>query len=417
MMNLKNGILVGVTLLGSLSVSAKNKEVTGKYERSSLAVMLLETSNFKNKALVVKDFSEAPFPEKYNNHNIGISSIDPTQFNVAKGDKGVSKEPVDLVFPDRKNDIPTIEAFLKKEDVAKKMVAKWFDRQANGAFDVNLVSERGLYNATILEKAVAENSARGVAALQDAGENLIPKTFLVVSKMNFVENSTIAAVAYAAAKTKAAKITNPIAKKSALMAAEAAFNKMKEGYSVWTVSYLYQLNWNEEVAQTFYSKYWMDGSNLSAEKKAAFDHSNLFSMKYVGNTYVSSLVTFSLKDRSKEETIQLATVRNIDKIYAKLQKEYDAFQVMTPLLTVKPCTAKIGMKEGLTGKEKFQVLEQIVDEATGKVHYKVKGTISLNKSKIWDNRYQLAENKEELDATYFKGGKKFYPGMLLKQIK
>ena len=54
----------------------------------------------------------------------------------------------------------------------------------------------------------------------------------------------------------------------------------------------------------------------------------------------------------------------MNKVYAKLQKEYDVFKPEMPLLTAskKDCTAKIGMKEGLEGGEKFDVLEKAVDK-------------------------------------------------------
>jgi hypothetical protein len=56
------------------------------------------------------------------------------------------------------------------------------------------------------------------------------------------------------------------------------------------------------------------------------------------------------------------------------------------------------------------------------------GKIEVDKKLIWDNRYSLGVddpdngekkgNKENnLDRTTFKGGKNYYPGLLIKQIK
>jgi hypothetical protein len=127
--------------------------------------------------------------------------------------------------------------------------------------------------------------------------------------------------------------------------------------------------------------------------------------------------------------IDMALVRNIDNTFAKLQKEYDVFKPKVPILSLDPITADIGMKEGLSGGEKFEILELNVDPTTGVSEYKVLGTIKVDKKKVWDNQYKLNDGKEvaldkdgnpipELTATSFKGGgSKLYPGLLLKQVK
>jgi len=83
------------------------------------------------------------------------------------------------------------------------------------------------------------------------------------------------------------------------------------------------------------------------------------------------------------------------------------------------------MKEGLEGGEKFEVLEQRMNSATGLTEYKKVGEIKVNKKMIWDNRYNIGmENKddkkanENIDRTTFDGpDDKFFAGMLIKQIK
>jgi hypothetical protein len=78
------------------------------------------------------------------------------------------------------------------------------------------------------------------------------------------------------------------------------------------------------------------------------------------------------------------------------------------------------MKEGLEGGEKFEVLESVMDEKTGKIEYKSIGTIKVDGNKIWDNRKNLADEvpvEGAVDRTTFKGGKKFYPGLLIRQLK
>ena len=215
---------------------------------------------------------------------------------------------------------------------------------------------------------------------------------------------------------------------AAITAAEIAYKKAKEGYSVWTTSYLYQLDWNDSIQHVFYNNLYIDAANIDAAKKEEFDTTSLFQMKFIGAEKSRSLVTFSLKTkRTEEQIVELATIRNIDAVYAKLQKSYDIFMPKTPLYTGNPITAKIGMKEGLEGGERFEVFEQVMDQKTGIIEYKSRGKIVVDKNLIWDNRFNLDSDdpdngegngkKPVLDRTTFKGGKDYYPGLLIKQIK
>ena len=75
------------------------------------------------------------------------------------------------------------------------------------------------------------------------------------------------------------------------------------------------------------------------------------------------------------------------------------------------------------------MLEQNIDPKTGVASYKSVGTIKVDKNLIWDNTFNdgdapaaiaVADAKEAVpvvDRTTFKGGKKFYSGLLIKQIK
>jgi hypothetical protein len=413
-----------------------------KYRRSSLHTILMESDNFPRKDTVIKAYNKAPFPDKYNDHTIGAKSFDPKKYVITDEEraatgkkqsvagnlfKGIASQATSGIVDSSAADDPLIiNKYFKENKIANELVAKWFNRQADGSFDMNLIGERGSYDATEMQANIAKGSARGTASLSDAGEELIKNTFVVVSKMNFVNNEIVAAKLRDAAKAQAANIKVELLQLTALKAADAAYEKAKEGYSVWTTSYLYKLVWNDSVAAVFYNDLWIDKTNLNPQKKEAFDKSDLFQLEYVGDEKATSLVLFSLKEkRTEDQIIELATIRNIDAVFAKLQKKYDEFKTKTPLFTGNPITAKIGMKEGLEGGEKFTVLEQTVDPKTGLTKYVGKGNITVDKNLIWDNRYNAgeepvaegAESKPVLDRTTFKGGNKYYSGLLIKQIK
>ena len=318
------------------------------------------------------------------------------------------------------------------------MVAKWFNRSEDGSFDMDLIGDRGSYDASDMATRIASSSARGLASLSDAGEELISNTFVVVSKLKFVSNEVTATAIRISAYIAADQIPNQYISAAARVAADVAYATTHEGYTVWTTSYLYKLSWNDSIAAVFYNDLWVDKSRPDSARASQFFNSDIFGMEFVGSEKSSSLVAFA-GNRNASQVIEVATVRTIDNVYAKLQKKFDIFKTKTPLYTGYPITAKIGLKEGLQSGDRYEVLEQVQD-AEGRTKYVRKGIVKVNGKSIWDNRFVAGEEtvavadsvadttgestpnkstkqKPLLDRTYFKGGKNFYSGMLIRQIK
>ncbi|MES2266894.1 MAG: hypothetical protein V4520_09045 [Bacteroidota bacterium] len=452
---IKLALVFNLFLMLSLAANAQGPAAVTpstelKYRRSSLHLILLESEDFPRKDVVIKAYHEAPFPDKYNNHEIDLKGINPTPYlltdaeKVASGTKKtgmaafganmLSGATAGIIDKDAA-DMPIVtDKIVKDKKIANQLVAKWFNRQADGSFDMKLVGERGSYDATEMQANIAKGSARGTASLADAGEELIGNTFVVLTKLKFISNEPIAAAIREVAKLKANNLP-ALFQPAAYKVLDVAYNKAKEGYSVWTTSYLYKLKWNDSIAAVFYNDLWIEKGKIDKKRMAAFDNSNLFQMEYIGSEKSSSLVTFSLKEtRTEDQIVELATIRNVEHVFAKLQKAYEVFKPKTPIYSGEPVTAKIGMKEGLEGGEKFEVLEQTVNPKTGLTTYVKKGTVTVDKKQIWDNRFNAGEevsagdsddkkkdkkdkDKPAIDRTYFKGGGKFYAGMLLRQIK
>lgn len=422
-----------------------------KYRRSSLAMVMIESDNFPNKEAVMSSWMNYPFPEKYNKHSSDFNSININNLQLTDQDlmdagylkdtlattKDLLKATLKLtplryldkemtkavVIPSEKQEFQIkINKVIKEKQLAKKMVSTWFNRGKDGKFDMSLIQERGFYNASELEAGIAQGQSRGRASLGDAGEELIKNTFLTFTKLDFYPNEPIAAAIRDLAKKE---ITERMAGSpeflidKALQVADKAYDKAKEGYSLWSKTWLYRLNWNDSISTIFYNTLWSN--------PAEFDKSDLFSLEFVGVQYNQSLVTFKIGEtRTQEQIINLALVRNIDNAFAKLQKENDVFKPKVPVVSIDPIIAQIGMKEGLSGGEKFEVLEMTQNPETGLTEYKKIGTATADKKLIWDNRYNAGEKpeKEQLDkngqpikGTIFKGKKSVQPGMLLKQIK
>ena len=383
--------LIPTFILTSSLCSAQSEDVL-EYERNSMHIMMIKHLNQKFDDIIEDVFLKSPFPERFNNHDLGVKAV-----SFAESEEDQSHN---------------ITSFIKQVNLGQKLVAKWFNRdKKTGSFNMNLVKERGFYNASESQKNVARASIRGMALLEDAGENLINKTFLLVNDISY--------------KSKGSG--NWFMKGIA----NAYFGNVEElqksmqsigGFRVEIKSYLFHLNWNEEIAQTFYSQYYTEDGNSEKEKVKAFlADKELFTLEYVGKTEsISSEKSFKAVKDPKSLLIKICT-QTMDYNIAQLQRQYDDFRIKAPLLSVNPLKADIGLKEDITEDSRFEVLERVLDEE-GKVTYEYVGIIKPVKGKIKDNRFMVTKEESEnasLDATEFEkiSGKDFFPGMLIREIK
>ena len=191
------------------------------------------------------------------------------------------------------------------------------------------------------------------------------------------------------------------------------------GFSVTVTSYLYRLDWNEDIANGFYGIYYTDKTDES-KKKAFVKEKGLFTVTYLGSQTVHSSNSNFKGVNDRESQIRLVCTRAIDKAIAQLQKEHPEFRVRTPLLSVNPITAHIGLREEMTPDSRYEVLE-IKESTEGIPSYKRVGVIKPKKDKIWDNRYmaEFEEHKNgKLSSTEFElvSGKISQTACLIREI-
>lgn len=387
---------------GRISRSEDNKTAELKYRRSSLYTLMINDT-LRDHFQVIKDaFGNSELSEKFNDHNIGAYLI-----NAEGGERDQSE---------------VITEYLNEQGVARDLVAKWFNRNAQGEFNMDLVAARGSYNASDIDIMVARDSERGAALLTDAGEELISNTFVVVNDYKYVNKEEVA--------KKTSGILSIVSTAASYAGygdvslvtdvANVAVGALGKGYVIKTTAYLYRLEWNPEVAETFYNEYWMDSNSYDPAKKKAFETTDLFKLRLVGSQSAwADLQSTAFTQKSDQDLIQTATIKATDKGISKLQRKYEEFRIKSPLLSGNPITAKIGTKEGLEKGDRFEVLEQVVDKH-GRTKYKRVGKIRVNKKKIWDNAYGSDEDQETVqqnEFTEFKGSKrKYHSGMLIRQI-
>lgn len=351
---------------------------------------------------------QIPVPDKFNDHDLSVKVL-----NIDKKLAGANSA----------KENPAITEFLQNNKVASRLVARWFDRDLlTGQCDMELVKERGLYNATEFDKQLAKRSARGMALLQDAGEDLIGNTFVLVNDIRYVD------------KNKGAKIGSSILKALGSIAAAYTgsniddltdnFGDMLEtlkGFKVKINTFLYRLEWNDEQANMFYQEQY--ASKPDVTKRANFEAARgKYKLKYVGKVESSGGTTSFLGIKEDEPIVMVrkACQRAIDENVVDLQRSYEEFRTKSPLQSVEPITAYVGMKEGVTSKSKFEVLE-VVEMGNGTHKYNRVGVIEPIENLIWDNRFMAVEEGAPgatLGYTTFRkvSGKDFTKGMLIREI-
>lgn len=369
---------------------AQDNEENFYYERSSLHTMMIGHKNNKFSEVVEQVFKSVPFPERFNDHNLGVKSVD---------------------FAETSTDLSShIQLFCEKVNLGQKMVAKWFNRdKTTGTFNMELVKDRGFYNASQSDINLARKSLRGEALLKDAGENLISNTYLLVNDIIYNSKGTSGGFL----KMMASAYVGSAKKMQEQMQAIG-------GFSVIIRSYLFHLKWNDDIANEFYTKYYTEQED--AEKSEQFKkEKQLFSMEYIGCT--ESEFSEQHFSKSKEPAALLAKVltRAIDQNIAQLQHDYEPFRIKAPLISTEPLQAYIGLKEDVSVSRQYEVLERIQND-DGSITYERVGIIKPVSGKIWDNRYLSYEDDDvdrNLKATTFVkvSGKNFFPSMLIREIK
>lgn len=360
------------------------------YERSSLHTMMIGHKNQKFSEVVEEVFKSVSFPERFNNHNLGVKRVD---------------------FAETSSDLSThIMLFCENVNIGQKMVAKWFNRdKTTGVFNLELVKERGFYNASQSDINEARASMRGEALLKDAGENLINNTYLLMNDIIYQSKGTSAGLLKMMASAYVGSVKSIQSQMEAI-----------GGFKVKIRSYLLKLVWNDDIANEFYTKYYSEEADK--EKSEGFkNEKQLFRMEYIGCT--ESEYSEQHFSKSKEPSVLLTKVltRVIDKNIAQLQHDYEQFRIKAPLISTEPLQAYIGLKEDVSDSRLYEVLERI-QNGDGSITYERVGTIKPVANKIWDNRYMSDEDDgvdTEIKATTFEkvSGNSFFPGMLIREIK
>ena len=267
--------------------------------------------------------------------------------------------------------------------------------------------------------------------LQDMSDELINHSFVLVSDMTYITAENRATAAKTAIGVLGAIFDGLSGGNSGQRLTETVEDIADAftGFKVMTHSYLFQLVWNDSLSNIFYSRYYTAEPNPE-RIKAFLEDNTSFRLVYLGTESANYEKTKLVDRYTREELLQMITVRSIDKNVAKLQKRFESFRVKAPITAIEydkkgnavGFRAQIGQKEGIEDNMKFEVLEARV--VKGKLEYRRVAVIKPVKNHIWDNRFNaLIENDQdgETQGTLFKldtknAGAAIYSGMLIRQI-
>lgn len=398
-------ILLAACACCTLTMTAQKIEESIKYRRSSIYSVLINHTEQKFATEIRKSFLLMPVPDKYEDHNLSIRCLDmDSKLAGAKSEK----------------ENPAVTAFLNDNNVASRLVAKWYNRDMfTGLGNLELIQERGMISITEEQKALYANTVKGVDRSYDmVGEELIGNTFVLVNDIRYVDKEKTGKSWGMALKIFGAVAGAATGDRSLTNLGNSVGNMMEtlKGFTVRVNTFLYQLEWNEdlknEVEATFDTGNPNDFDNIRTKLK----------LKYVGKVESKGSNT-SFMGVNLDEPINMvkkACQRALDDNVADLQHQFVAFRTKSPLISVTPLKAYVGLKEGVSADSKFEVLEEIEDE-NGKISYKRVGVIKPKANMIWDNRYMAVEENAPnsgLGFTTFEkvSGKIEGEGLLIREM-
>ncbi len=325
--------------------------------------------------------------------------------------------------------------FFEQNHVADSLVAKWYNYQGDKAnegshYDLGVIQDLGIRSISAEDKRKFEAGAQANSDIINDAVKLMDHTYVMLNYFKYRANADILAEyqAYADALGSMGGMYGQIASQAL---GAVAGTIAGDGYSVQTNTYLYRLDWNDEVNNKFYDQCW----------KGSFEDlvkSGICKLTYVGHEKSRAGVRTGIASKANADSLIVRAVqRSLDENIARLQAEFEDFRTLTPVLGVDTekgeIYAEIGLRENVLPGDEYELLQY--DEA--KDDYKSIGKFKPVEGQIYNNcadaadeiaedlassdakKKAAAEAMQGLTKTTFKGGKvkEEYAGCLLRLVK
>lgn len=419
--------------LGAFSQQQEMSEEQKNYRRSSLCLILLTHSDKQYAQAMERVFKEFPLPLRYNEHNI------PT---------------LRVVQVKGKQNRKTIEDLLIRNAVGQQVVGKWFNRDPyTGKMNMDLIHSRGGYSATYEDMQRAQSHVAGTDLLRDEGIELLQSTFVLVCDMDYVDKkkgakwaalgtgllsvASLAMSAYSNSQAQSAAARGDYSeakrkqKQSAAWGAGAMLGTATTalvadigGFRVKMNAYLFKLQWNNDMTQEMYQKYWCSSEmdeDGNTRNKSNFDNAReRFKLDFIGKYSTNSSKTILRSWKQEDEVILDVCHRCVNKGMRKLAEKFPIFRPRAPFyFEGTTMYSHIGRKEDVTFGRDYEVIQPFKDKQ-GVIQYKKvgkaqAGTPWSNQEISFDNYFDCGEKGTRFYLSNCKMDPKT-PGLLIREL-
>ena len=357
-----------------------------EYNRNSLTIMLVEGGKYGTE--LKSAISHVAVPEKFDDNMLDQR----------------------LLLPSDNSD--NLRQQLEFMRAPNGIIAKWFSRADDGKFDMSVIHERGLYNATDADVVAASASKRGLAKLQDAGEKLISHSYVMV--LAFGKIKTMEEI-YDEQDANRRKLAKELGKEF------KPVPRVKNGYKGEVAGFLFRLADVSETMNNFYSNMWIfddDSPATIAAKRQMFD-TTTFKLSFVTSVVSNCEATQSNigTQMTKAELFDVLMNNSVRGLVNGFENKVDEWKVRTALYSTFPLRAKIGTKENLTVEDRYFVYEFRMGKDNA-VHAERRGVVRAKK--VVNNSHVAegsgSDNLRNTTSKFYQiAGHKLEPGMFLEQ--
>ena len=353
-------LFTSLALCGCLVVSAQEKvreNVQDDYKRNSLSIIVVDRGD---------NYDDTVFE--------AVRSID-------LGDKfDLNLIPTNriTISGNRANTVGGIEVgkAVNASDLGKEILSYWFDRQADGTMNAKRLEQRGNYNADDQDVLNARAAKVGPESLGDVGYALVNGSYVMILDYSGIKSSKN--------------------------------DKNEVSWSVTTNAYVYQIDYSEDIeAQVIEAWVYEDDTpETIARKNEAYD-------KILVGMSPKATVSYTTSAKEADGGVRAAIVEGYGETLLRLENQIPAWNVTTSIALRNPLRAKIGTKEGVKNRMRFQAYMVKGDRKTGEPYTVSKGYIRA--TTIADNRGMATGQSTKFTEFYQISGGKIDEGMTIKQ--
>lgn len=390
-----------LVFLFTITLHAQEKVET-KYLRPSMTRMFAKpTSSYET--VILEKFKGLPFNNKVDNHNVNLNYVDYPALPVRP-----SGELTTAQYNNYKKQLDEARNFRNNNlnqqlnIASREMMAKWWNRDANGNFDISLIEERGA--RTIDDNMAIINNASATKRIDMTGLQLISKSYVLFYDITYVETMEQYYNRVDADRRESARKNNKEFK---------PVNRTKEGYRTGFSIQIFQLDFNDSIANHFYENYWSSTEDMNSENIAKWNTAR-FPMKMIKTKTFTVSSTQSKESaygrKTMTQLLEVTPQKMEEEVMSYLSKKIDAFKVKAAVYTTEPLTSKIGTKEGVRLDQLYYIYEIKIDRK-GNQKKTRKGAARVTELV---NNQGVATGESKTSTLQQRGGSQLYSGMLLE---